>query len=393
MPSVMEGDVFLVSESASPIRPALTALAPHLCRNEEAELQRLLVHNLNLLPSRQIVPDKPPRWLLVQKEMPIPDPDSGVNRWSLDVLFVDHLAIPTLVECKRMQDTRSRREVVAQMIEYAANGHHYWDAADLQARAQTCAGSAEALHAWVRANTTMPDAENFFAQVQANLSEAKTRLIFFLEQAPPSLPSLVDFMNKQLNTTEVLLVEARQYRIQGREYRIIVPRLFGYTEQARAAKRESRQEVAKAMGVGGLEAFTASWITQNLPAHTQTAMRTLLAAWEDASAEQPFWKFLKTANLVLPQLHPSKSWLNLDKCGRLSFMFGYWNPQPGSAAIGGGNASVTPQQQAAHACLLAGLQRDCSWQFTEQQLHKFPSLKPGEWEHKTQQLIALINSL
>ena len=31
-----------------------------------------------------------------------------------------------LVECKRASDTRTRREVVAQMLDYAANGTQYW---------------------------------------------------------------------------------------------------------------------------------------------------------------------------------------------------------------------------------------------------------------------------
>ena len=233
-------DVFLVQGTQT-----LQALSPHLCRNEAAELQDLLVRHPDLLPSRQINPDDPPRWLLIQEEMPVPDPTNGVDRWSLDVLFVDHLAIPTFVECKRM-DTRSRREVVAQMIEYAANGHHYWDAADLLARSQKTHGSAEALQTWGSTHTAAADAEAFFQQVQTNLRDAKIRLIFFLEEAPPSLPSLVDFLNKQLNATEVLLVEARQYRMVEaagtgfpQDQRIIVPRVFGYTEQARVAKRAS----------------------------------------------------------------------------------------------------------------------------------------------------------
>ncbi len=49
------------------------------------------------------------------------------------------------------------------------------------------------------------------------------------------LRSVVDFLNKQMERTEVLLVEARQYLKEG--MRIVVPTLFGYTEQARQVKR------------------------------------------------------------------------------------------------------------------------------------------------------------
>jgi hypothetical protein len=34
--------------------------------------------------------------------------------------------VPTLVEVKRSDDTRIRREVVGQMLDYAANGVVYW---------------------------------------------------------------------------------------------------------------------------------------------------------------------------------------------------------------------------------------------------------------------------
>ena len=41
--------------------------------------------------------------------------------------------MPTLVEVKRSDDTRIRREVVGQMLDYAANGVVYWPAERLRA--------------------------------------------------------------------------------------------------------------------------------------------------------------------------------------------------------------------------------------------------------------------
>jgi hypothetical protein len=96
------------------------------CRNEDRELQRLLELNPDLLPGAQIDPEVPRRWMLIKREKQVPDPSSGLARWSVDMLFVDQDARPTFVECKRHDDTRSRREVVAQMLDYAANGPFYW---------------------------------------------------------------------------------------------------------------------------------------------------------------------------------------------------------------------------------------------------------------------------
>lgn len=49
------------------------------------------------------------------------------------------MAMPTLVDCKRCDDTRSRREVIAQMLEYSANGHRYGSAGELRDHAQQTA--------------------------------------------------------------------------------------------------------------------------------------------------------------------------------------------------------------------------------------------------------------
>jgi hypothetical protein len=62
----------------------------------------------------------PRRFLLVRREAPVPDRENGGIRWSIDHLFLDQDAIPTLVEVKRSSDTRIRREVVGQMLDYAA---------------------------------------------------------------------------------------------------------------------------------------------------------------------------------------------------------------------------------------------------------------------------------
>ncbi len=93
------------------------------CKNENLELQQILKNNPNLIPGDQINPTNPRHWLVIKHEMPVPDPSTGNNRWSIDLFFVDQDAMPTFIECKRYNDTRAKREVIGQMLEYAANGH------------------------------------------------------------------------------------------------------------------------------------------------------------------------------------------------------------------------------------------------------------------------------
>src|SRR5215210_6280547 len=89
-------------------------------------LQGYLADHPDLLAGDQINDVEPRRWLLISREMGVPSEEGTSDRWSADHLFLDQDAIPTIVEVKRSTDTRARREVVAQMLDYAANGVLYW---------------------------------------------------------------------------------------------------------------------------------------------------------------------------------------------------------------------------------------------------------------------------
>ena len=99
----------------------------------ESTFQELVANHPELLPGELINPERPRRWILVKREMGIPDDAAGGNRWSLDHLFLDQDGIPTLVEVKTVGDPRARREVVAQMLDYAANAVLNWKVETIQA--------------------------------------------------------------------------------------------------------------------------------------------------------------------------------------------------------------------------------------------------------------------
>ena len=102
--------------------------------DSETLLQKLLADHPDLLAGDQINAEEPRRWLLITREMAVPGEQDGAGRWSLDHLFLDQEAIPTLVEVKRSTDTRIRREVVGQMLDYAANAVAYWSVEEVRAR-------------------------------------------------------------------------------------------------------------------------------------------------------------------------------------------------------------------------------------------------------------------
>src|SRR5215472_13354620 len=135
----------------------------------EAELQELLADHVDLLPGGQINRDSPRRWLLVKREAGIPNQEGGGAWWSVDHLVVDQDAVPTFVEVKRAGDTRARREVVAQMLDYAANGAAFWQPGQLRGwfEGDDPDGAAERLANWLDPSDQDPEttAEAFWQQV------------------------------------------------------------------------------------------------------------------------------------------------------------------------------------------------------------------------------------
>ena len=107
-------------------------------------LQRLIAEHPSILAGDQFNDARPTRWLLVKREAGVPDGDDAADRWSVDHLFLDQDGVPTLVEVKRSSDTRIRREVVGQMLDYAANSFAYWPVGSIRSQFEaTCLGTQQ----------------------------------------------------------------------------------------------------------------------------------------------------------------------------------------------------------------------------------------------------------
>jgi hypothetical protein len=205
---------------------------------KEEEFQRLLEDYPALLAGGLINPEDPRRWLLVSREIPVPSEMGGSGIWSADHLFLDHEGIPTIVEVKRQSDTRIRREVVAQMLDYAANGVAYWTVDILRSRYErTCEEkniNAEAQLLDVIGDGG--DVERFWSQVKTNLEAQKIRLLFVADVIPRELRRIVEFLNRQMNPVEVLALELKHY-VGENKLRTLAPTLFGQTEESRSIKQ------------------------------------------------------------------------------------------------------------------------------------------------------------
>ncbi|MGI3899316.1 MAG: hypothetical protein ACRYGP_31195 [Janthinobacterium lividum] len=198
----------------------------------EDHFQRLLASFPELLAGDQIDAEVPRRFMLVAREQGIASEEGAGGRWSIDHLFLDQDGVPTLVEVKRGTDTRIRREVVGQMLDYAANAVLHWPVDALRARfAERCASEGnEPSDVLSRLIGVEQDGDVFWEQVRANLSAGRIRLLFVADRIPSELRRIVEFLNRQMRPAEVLAIELRQYEGQG--LKTLVPIVLGQTQEA-----------------------------------------------------------------------------------------------------------------------------------------------------------------
>lgn len=205
--------------------------------DREADFQSILAAHPALIDGQQVDPDDPRRWLLVSQEAVVPDAEAG--RWALDHLFVDQDGVATLVEVKRKSDTRLRREVVGQMLDYAANGSLRWTAAYLgDAFAGTCQAAGVDPDESLAAFLGDPErVASFWEMVESNLRAGRMRLLFVADEVPAELLRIVEFLNEHMSPTEVLALELRHF--SGGGFSTHVPRILGRTFAAVSNKETS----------------------------------------------------------------------------------------------------------------------------------------------------------
>lgn len=135
--------------------------------------------------------------MLLSREQGLADEAAGSERWSVDHLFADRDGTPTLIEVKRSSDTRIRREVVEQLLEYAANAVEHWRADQLRARfADACAergtDSATELRGLLGEDC---DPEACWEALETNLKVGRLRLVFVSDRISRELARIVEFLN------------------------------------------------------------------------------------------------------------------------------------------------------------------------------------------------------
>ena len=222
----------------------------------EDTLQELVANHPDLLSGEQMNPDNPRRWILINREQGIADIEGGSYRWALDHLLIDQDAVPTLVEVKRSANSQIRREIVGQMLDYAAYARRTWNAGDLrrdfEASMADTGQDPEAVLAELLRPEEEVDTEEFWQRVETNLRAARLRLLFVADGIPDELTRVVEFLNEQMPGIEVLAVEIKQFR--GETGQTLVPRVIGRSAAApeqssvpRSSRKTNREEFLQRM--------------------------------------------------------------------------------------------------------------------------------------------------
>ena len=147
----------------------------------EDELQKLIADNPSLL-LRDGDRDGA-RLMLVAREYEMAVSEDSTASYYLDHLMVNQAGVPVLVEAKRSTDTRTKREVVAQMIDYA---------------------DSELLEEY--------DTDEFWEQVATCLKAERFQLVFAADRIPVTLKTMIEFLDRSMSDIGVYGVELRQYK-------------------------------------------------------------------------------------------------------------------------------------------------------------------------------------
>jgi hypothetical protein len=181
----------------------------------EKDFQKVLADNPAVLASA-LAQGEEETWLLIDRELPIKAEESDTGTWKLDHLFVASDGRPVLVEVKRSSDPRARREVVAQMLDYAASFDTDWDAERLRLRRQerftaATTGAFTTEMEQFLAVAGHEDEDQLWSAVQTQIDAGHIRLLFVADQLSPTLVRIIEYLNRQLQDAEVLGVEVARH--------------------------------------------------------------------------------------------------------------------------------------------------------------------------------------
>ncbi len=202
------------------------------------ELRSLLEQNPGLIAGEPGA-SREPGWLLMKQGLEIEDPEFGDPPWVADLVFADRDRTPVFVQCVPSLEERTRREIIGEVMEHVAS-------------VQSCFGQSKTPEAWGvdspeletrlggLAEHSGESAESFVRGVAERLAQGHLRLAYVTGRCPQEFKRVVDFLNRQMEHLQVLVVEVQEFRANG--FRLLIPTSF--TSSDSALPTQEQEEVA-----------------------------------------------------------------------------------------------------------------------------------------------------
>jgi hypothetical protein len=241
-------------------------------------LKRNIAELPRLVPL-ETVSDEAVSYLTIGDEWP-----AGTGR--ADIVLVGSDGILTIVETKLSRNPEARREVVAQLLEYAAYLSE-WTIFEIQQRAEEFFRSDkchpehrgrpfdQVLETFLENSGTDEGINSFKGKIEQNLRQGRIRLIVAVDEVGEQAQKIVTFVNSYSSFDIYLLQISAFEDSDGR--RIFVPSLYGYARKVATTGERiqwdwgkyetelgwSEEQVQRAQDLQGkLEAVSKGWQPQ-----------------------------------------------------------------------------------------------------------------------------------
>ena len=212
----------------------------------EEELQRFLKEHSGLMPLEEIELEAPPL-LCIGWEV-------GLASGAEDILYIDQNGLLTVVETKLRKNPEARREVVGQILEYAAQMSS-WSASDVERQAEKFFASSEspdqyrdcalekAMQRFLKSSGGPSEFsyDDFLQQIQTNIERGHFRLVIAIDEPPEPLLLTVEFVNRFSERFEIFLIQLKRFRDLAKKQNIFVPALFGRVAGSKTVRAPARQ--------------------------------------------------------------------------------------------------------------------------------------------------------
>ena len=184
--------------------------APPRELDNEAELHDLVEGNIQMLPLAGS-----PRLFVLGREVPL-------GPGSADLLAVEASGRPVIVEVKLAKNPEAKREIVAQILSYAA----FLQGSDVESleqrpwrKALSDQGHASVLEAVkTQDQEDAVDSDTFVESLQEHLTNGRFRLVLILDEVSAELERIVAYLDAvTLQTLTVDLITVSVYEVNGTE--------------------------------------------------------------------------------------------------------------------------------------------------------------------------------